>query len=118
SGEKEELFRRAHNENSWFTETSMQSALDGLSRILEQSKLEQWLSAYALPEEGAAKRVGVLMAGNIPGVGFHDLMCVLISGNVAVVKLSSSDSFFTKWLISKLILLEPKFEKFIQIEEM
>lgn len=58
------------------------------------------------------------MAGNIPGVGFHDLMCVLLSGNIAVVKLSSSDSFFSKWLIDRLIQVEPQFEKYIQIEEM
>jgi hypothetical protein len=118
SEEKEVLFRRAHNENSWFTEASMQSALAGLSGLLERENLQKWLSNYILPEVTAAKRVGVLMAGNIPGVGFHDLMSVLISGNTAVVKLSSSDSFFTKWLISKLVLLEPRFDKFIQVEEM
>ncbi|GAA0881074.1 hypothetical protein GCM10009119_40440 [Algoriphagus jejuensis] len=58
------------------------------------------------------------MAGNIPGVGFHDLMCVLISGNIAVAKLSSSDAFFIRWLIDKIIQLEPAFEELIQIEEM
>lgn len=58
------------------------------------------------------------MAGNIPAVGFHDLMCVLLSGNSAVIKLSASDSFFTKWLIAKLVSLEPEFEGYIQIEEM
>lgn len=58
------------------------------------------------------------MAGNIPGVGFHDLMCVLISGNIAVVKLSSSDSFFSKWLIDRLVQVAPEFENYIQIEEM
>ena len=118
SEEKEALFRRANNENSWFTETSMESALAGLVELLQPENLKQWLSAYIFPKENVAKRVGVLMAGNIPGVGFHDLMCVLISGNTAVIKLSSSDSFFTKWLIARLVEIEPRFEKHIQLEEM
>jgi hypothetical protein len=115
---KEVLFRRAKNENNWFTEISMQSALDGLSRLLEKGYLYQWLSSYDLPIHGATKRVGILMAGNIPGVGFHDLMCVLISGNIAVVKLSSSDSVLVKWLISQLVQVEPRLDRFIQVEEM
>ena len=118
SEQKESLFRRANGENSWFTEASMQSALKGLSQLLKKENLQQWLSSYTFPERNVPKRVGILMAGNIPGVGFHDLMCVLLSGNSAVVKLSSSDSFFTKWLISSLVRLEPGFDRYIQIEEM
>jgi hypothetical protein len=116
--EKEILFRRANNQNSWFTEVSMESALSGLSKLLEKEKLEKWLSPYSLSENTTPRKVGILMAGNIPGVGFHDLMCVLISGHIAVPKLSSADAFFTKWLIDRLIELEPRFENFIQIEEM
>lgn len=116
--EFESLFRRANNQNSWFTELSMKSALSGISELLDQENLNKWLSDYFLPQDPAPKRIGILMAGNIPGVGFHDLMCVLISGNIAVVKLSTSDSFFSKWLIDRLIQVAPEFEKYIQIEEM
>ncbi len=116
--EKEYLFRRANNQNSWFTAVSMESALVGLAGLLDTENLAKWLEAYALPENATPKKVGILMAGNIPGVGFHDLMCVLISGNIAAVKLSSSDAFFPKWLIDRLIELEPRFESFIRIEEM
>lgn len=116
--EKEILFRRAQNQNSWFTEDSMQSALIGISDLLEKETLEKWLASYSFPDFTSAKKVGVLMAGNIPGVGFHDLMCVLLSGNIAVVKLSSTDAAFSAWLIDRLIQLEPEFEKYIQIEEM
>ena len=118
SEEREALFRRAHSENGWFTETSMQSALEGLSRLLDVAEMQQWLSRYTFSRNITAKKVGILMAGNIPAVGFHDLMCVLLSGNSAVIKLSASDSFFTKWLIAKLVSLEPEFEGYIQIEEM
>lgn len=116
--EKAELFRRANNQNSWFTEVSMTSALEGISKSLDKQKLEKWLSSYQLPEVSQPRKVGILMAGNIPGVGFHDLMCVLISGHIAVPKLSSADSFFSNWLIQKLIQVEPRLEKHIQIEEM
>jgi len=116
--EKETLFRRANNQNTWFTPISMETALAGLSGMLEKETLEHWLVRYTFSENTDAKKVGILMAGNIPGVGFHDLMCVLLSGNIAVVKLSSSDSFFSKWLIDRLIQLEPVLGDFIQIEEM
>ena len=116
--EKEVLFKKAGNQNTWFTEVSMESALRGLSRLLEKSKLEKWLSEYIFPENISPRKVGILMAGNIPGVGFHDLMCVLITGHVAVPKLSSADSFFSNWLIQKLIQVESRFNMYIQIEEM
>lgn len=116
--EKAELFRRANNQNSWFTEVSMESALEGFSKFLEKQKLKKWLSSYQIPEVSQPQKVGILMAGNIPGVGFHDLMCVLISGHIAVPKLSSADFFFSNWLIQKLVEVEPRFEEYIQIEEM
>lgn len=116
--EKDELFRRANNQNSWFTAVTMESALTGLSKLLEKEKLEKWLSTYSLAENPVSRKVGILMAGNIPGVGFHDLMCVLISGHIAVPKLSSADSFFLKWLMDRLIAIEPAYENYIQVEEM
>lgn len=116
--EKEHLFRRANNQNSWFTPVSMEAALAGLSGMLSEENLSKWLESYDLREQAFPKKVGILMAGNIPGVGFHDLMCVLLSGHIAVVKLSSSDSVVSKWLISQLILLEPLLEDYVQIQEM
>lgn len=118
SEEKNELFRRANNQNSWFTEVSMESALDGLSKLLDKQKLLNWLSSYQIPEITQPRKVGILMAGNIPGVGFHDLMCVLVSGHIAVPKLSSADSYFSNWLIQQLVQVEPRLEEYIQIEEM
>ncbi len=115
---KEELFRKANNQNSWFTEVSMDTALEGLSQLLDKTKLEKWILPYQISETVNPKKVGILMAGNIPGVGFHDLMSVLVAGHIAVVKLSSVDSYFAKWLIENLIKVDSRFEDFIQIEEM
>jgi hypothetical protein len=116
--DEENLVRRVQNQNSWFAETSIKAALRGISIMLERENLENWLSGYSIPENSNSKVVGILMAGNIPGVGFHDLLTVLISGNSAAVKLSSADSVFSRWLIDQLVQIEPRFEQFISIEEM
>jgi hypothetical protein len=114
----EEIQWRAQNANNWFTVASVSEALKGITLMLDSSKLNHWLSQYDLPSFPSSLKVGVLMAGNIPAVGFHDLMCVLLSGHIASVKLSSTDSIIMKWLIFNLIKIEPRFEDRIEIEEM
>lgn len=91
-------FRQAEAKNGWFTQENISIALRGIAHMLEPNKLEQWLNAYEIPEHGT-KKVGLIMAGNIPLVGFHDLLCVLASGNSAVVKMSSQDEVLPKQLI-------------------
>lgn len=115
--ERETLFRRIQNQNNWFTPLAIERAIDGVAVLTEQTNLQKWLSNYDFSETEARKKVGVLMAGNIPGVGFHDLMCVLISGNDAHVKLSSGDTFLMTWLIGKLIDIQPAFESRILISD-
>lgn len=75
--------------NGWFTKKNVQQALLALSSWLETEKLESWLANYQSAKQ--VKRIGIIMAGNIPLVGFHDFLCVLMSGNKAVCKLSSDD---------------------------
>lgn len=115
---KEELYWRSQNGNNWFTQESVSSSLEGIVFMLQEDKLKKWLSEYEIKEEVEPKSVGILMAGNIPLVGFHDLMTVLISGNKACVKLSSSDTVLMNWVINQLIQIEPEFESFISVEEM
>lgn len=114
----EDLAWRVENNNSWFTADHTKSALNGLTQFLNEADLEAWISKYPFKEPSKAKEVGILMAGNIPAVGFHDLLCVLITGHRAAVKLSSSDTFLMKWLVNQLIEIEPEFEKMISFEEM
>ena len=116
--EKEELFWKAENKNSWFTPKSCKSALDGISFMLSEDKLNIWLSTYGKIEPEYPKSIGIMMAGNIPAVGFHDLMVVLISGNKACVKLSTADEVLMRWIIQSLIAIEPRFSDYISIEEM
>lgn len=116
--EKEELLWRVENNNNWFTKDSIESSLKGIAFMLSAEKLDAWLSIYTLIEVENLKSVGLMMAGNIPAVGFHDLMCVILSGHQAVIKLSSSDEILMKWIIKKLIEIDPKIENQIRIQEM
>lgn len=80
---------RASVMNPWFDSANLKRALLGLSYMLEEDKLKTWVKQYRLTE--SPKNVGVIMAGNIPLVGFHDVLCVALSGHNALMKLSSED---------------------------
>ncbi|MBX2954709.1 MAG: acyl-CoA reductase [Cyclobacteriaceae bacterium] len=111
-----QLATEASHENPWFTSKNVQKAITGVNNFLDRDKLTQWLAPYTL-ETLTPKNIAVVMAGNIPLVGFHDLLCVLISGHNALVKLSSKDSKLTRYLIDRLIEIEPEFKTRIIIQE-
>lgn len=112
----ETLALNARLENPWFTAENVKRSLTGITQYLNEDKLRQWTSRYTLnPKE--PKEVALVLAGNIPLVGFHDLLSVLISGHHAQLKLSSKDSKLIQYLIKHLIWLEPAFEKAITIKE-
>lgn len=112
----ESLALHARLENPWFTADNVKRSLTGVTQYLKEDKLRRWTSSYTLdPKE--QKEVALVLAGNIPLVGFHDLLCVLIGGHRAQLKLSSKDSKLISYLIKHLIWLEPGFEKTITIKE-
>jgi hypothetical protein len=115
--QKQEIFTRAANANAWFDEKNVTNALNGIIYLLDKENLEDWLFVYDL-EHISPKKVGVVMAGNIPMVGFHDFLSVLISGHELYAKLSSEDNFLIKMLADRLIGLEPRFEKKIHYVEL
>jgi len=102
----------AHRHNGWFIEANVRQMLLSLGESLEQAKLEKWLLKYqpALEKEKAAKTIAVVMAGNIPVVGFHDFLSVLISGNKLLAKLSSNDEKLIPAIADLLISIEPAFK--------
>ena len=111
--ERSEVHRRARAENSWFTEQSVDQALAGVQRYLNADKLREW--TRHLPNVPASvKTVGVVMAGNIPLVGFHDFLTVLISGHTLWGKLSSQDGYLLRYLAQLLTEIEPRFEEHIR----
>jgi hypothetical protein len=116
--EKFSLFRQAENQNAWFTQRSMEQALEGIRVMLGAQALEKWLGAYTSLNPLSPKQVGLMLSGNIPAVGFHDLLSVLISGHTACIKLSSQDAALPLWLIQELKRIEPRFSDRIQVEDM
>src|SRR5690554_7731509 len=112
------LAKQVENNNNWFTPEQTKSALNGISRFLNEHTLKNWLQAYVISDDVQAKSVGLLMAGNIRAVGFHDFMCVLLSGHEAHAKLSSTDQILIKWLATELTSIDSSFGSKIKFEEM
>lgn len=107
---------QAEAKNGWFTQENISIALRGIAHMLEQEKLEKWLAEYDIPERGN-KKVGLIMAGNIPLVGFHDLLCVLASGNSALVKMSSQDEILPKKLIETIEEISAELASHIELSD-
>jgi len=111
-----DLTDKAKNENPWFIPQNVELALQGISKFLEKEVLQKWTSNYAL-KNNSSKKIGVAMAGNIPLVGFHDLLCVLLSGHQIVAKLSSQDSVLMKFIKDSLMEICPAFSEKVFFEE-
>jgi len=98
-----ETKHRAGLINPWFTPEFIDMATGNIAKhFLDKQKLENWTSSYKI-ETVAPKKIGIVMAGNIPLVGFHDFLCVFISGHKAIIKASSKDEVLIKHLTQKLI---------------
>lgn len=95
------IIEQAIAENSWFTREDILRAVDAIaSKMLERHNIEKWMQSYRPTTE--PKRVAVVMAGNIPLVGFFDLMCVVASGHICCVKPSSKDRVLMEYVIDQL----------------
>lgn len=103
---------QAGNENRWFTEEAVEMAVKGLSKMLQKEALETWVKGYKFGD--SSKKIGIVMAGNIPMVGFHDLLSVLISGDIAEIKLSSQDKVLIPLVTNLLLEIEPQFKNQIK----
>lgn len=100
--------------NGWFTEANVLQALGGIRSWLFEDKLNSWLANYKLNAE-TSKTVGLIMAGNIPLVGFHDFLAVFLSGNKAQIKLSSDDAILWPIIVDILTEIDPEFAENINI---
>lgn len=100
------LIDSAIEQNPWFTRVDIERAVDAIcSEMLDPEKLNKWLSGYTpVP---APERVAIIMAGNIPLVGFFDLLCVLCSGHEAHIKPSSKDRVLMQYIVDTLCDIEP-----------
>lgn len=106
----------AHEHNGWFTQENIAFCLDGWSKLLKDSNIKTWLQKYQL-KGVSSKKVAIIMAGNIPLVGFHDFLSVLISGHHVIVKQSSNDKHLLPYLAKYLEYVEPEFKGKITFTE-
>ncbi|MEE9406990.1 MAG: acyl-CoA reductase [Polaribacter sp.] len=106
----------AQENNSWFTKDNILFALESWSKSLTKSNLENWISKNEIKIE-SQKRVAIVMAGNIPMVGFHDFLSVLISGHSVLVKQSSNDKHLLPFLAKYLEYVEESFKGNITFTE-
>ena len=113
-----DMIENVHVYNPWFTPEFVKQSLHGIAIMLKEDDLRSWLSRYDIPEKREKTfAVGVVMAGNIPLVGFHDFMCILLSGHAIQVKLSSKDDKLITFLASLLVKIEPSLSDRISFVE-
>jgi len=111
-----DLIKLSQSHNGWYTPEQVYFAVNSWAEALTKENLNQWLSKYNL-ENIEPKTVGLILAGNIPLVGFHDFLSVLISGHKVLVKTSSNDQHLLPFLAKYLISVEPKFSEYITFVE-
>ncbi len=113
------LINTEHIYNPWFTPESVASAVKAIAKTLNEADLTTWLSRYDLTKNTSSKKVGLILAGNIPLVGFHDVLCVLVSGNHALIKASSQDARLIKHVSDVLVAIDARFaDQFSFIERL
>jgi hypothetical protein len=109
----------AYQQNAWFLPEFIDQAIQQIrEQFLQQKALEEWTAAYpSISNEATHLKVGIVMAGNIPLVGFHDLLSTLIAGHTAIVKRSSKDEVLMDFIITSLIKIDPAFGQQITVQE-
>ena len=111
-----DLIQLSQSHNNWFTPENVFFAIQSWTEALTDENLSTWLSNYTF-ENTAPKKIGLVLAGNIPLVGFHDFLSVVISGNHALIKTSSNDQHLIKFLAKYLIALDNRLEDRITFVE-
>jgi hypothetical protein len=111
---------KASIENSWFIPEFIDKAAENIAKeFLEKEKLESWSAGYNLSGINIqVKTVGIVMAGNIPLVGFHDLLCVFITGHSAIIKPSSKDKALIRHLVEKMVGWNEEVKSLIRFADM
>jgi hypothetical protein len=108
----------AYQQNPWFTPVNIAFALNAWKEILTEESISTWISNYEFViQKTESKNVAVIMAGNIPLVGFHDFMCTLLAGHNFIGKLSSNDKVLLPALSDVLCTIEPLFKHKILFTE-
>lgn len=118
SKELDDIIKNDRIYNPWFTEQNIKNAIKAIGESLRSEKIKLWINKYPeINKHKKVKTIGVVTAGNIPLVGFHDFITVLMSGNKFLGKLSSKDNRLLKFIVDYLIELDKEFENLIEFTE-
>ena len=98
------LIELSKSHNGWFTQEQVYYSIQSWAKALTPENLDKWLGPYD-SNEVSPKTVGLILAGNIPLVGFHDFLSVLITGHKVLVKTSSNDQHLIRFLAKYLIAI-------------
>jgi hypothetical protein len=112
--------RKAFLQNGWFIPGFIELATKNIAKkFLAEDELNEWTAGYRVQNTTSEPRnIGIVMAGNIPMVGFHDLLCVFISGHKATIKLSSRDEVLMRQIVDVLKNWDPRVNELVQVSEM
>jgi hypothetical protein len=105
------LIASAHHFNAWFTAEETSKAVKGIADMLNEGNVGKWFSSLGSEPTSSPKKIGLVLAGNLPLVGFHDVLAVLATGHIALIKLSSQDNKLIPCLLDKLKEYEPAFSE-------
>ena len=107
----ESVIAKSTEQNPWFTPQDVSRAIRAIcSDMLRRETLERWIGRYPRPEGFAARRIGLVTAGNLPLVGFADLMYVLVCGHACLLKPSSKDRVLMDYVVSLLREIDPSID--------
>jgi hypothetical protein len=113
--ERELALLRTEQHNRWLTQENSLQALENIAtQFLTAATLKDFVVPYAIEEETSAQKVGLILAGNLPAVGFHDVLCTFLSGHQALIKYSDKDKYLIPYMVDYLIELEPTVADYIQ----
>lgn len=105
----EAVMARSKYHNGWFTIESQQEAISAIAnQFLNKSKLQEWVAKYRISDQTEQKVLGLVLAGNLPLVGFHDILTVFLSGHKAQVKLSDKDKYLLPYFVKLLNQFNPQ----------
>jgi hypothetical protein len=110
------LIELSQSHNGWYTKENVLFAIKSWAEALNEENLNQWIASYDFSTVNP-KTVGLILAGNIPLVGFHDFICVLLSGHTALIKTSSNDQHLLPFLAKYMISIEPELKNYITFVE-
>ena len=113
--EIQKIINQAFQKNAWFTKHYVQKALSSIASMLNEQDISHWTKN--MQPAPTPKKVGLILAGNIPMVGLHDILCVIASGNKALIKLSSQDNILIPFILNKITNINPQLHPYFEFVE-